>query len=173
MIKTIKYSLVVALVATCVNAEAATSGSQKYSVTVPSNISITAPADIAITHDETEDNQAFAAQSWVVKGNTLAGVSVAFATGSSFVHTTDNSFKRDATLGLSLASQQGPATWTVTQASDTTDYANSDEIASVTASSNGVGRGTFSLAVTFITDGFGSFAAGTYETTVTGTVTAN
>ena len=41
------------------------------------------------------------------------------------------------------------------------------------AASNGVGRASFNLNVKFITDGFGSFAAGDYETTVTGTVTEN
>lgn len=173
MFKTINYSLVALLVTAAVNVEAATTASQKFNVTVPSNISITSPSDVTIAHDESENDQAFAAQSWVVKGNTLAGVAVSFATGSSFVHTTDNSFKRDAKLDLALDTQQGPATWTVGTATDTTDYANSDGVATVSASSNGVGRGTFNLSVTFITDGFGSFAAGDYETTVTGTVTAN
>ena len=151
----------------------AQTATQKFTVTVPTSISITAPADVTITHDESDNDQSFPAQQWVVKGNTLAGVNVSFSTDQSFTHSTDNSFKRDAQLGLSVGSSSGPANWTVGQASDSTDYANSDEIATVSASSDGVGSANFDLAVTFVTDTFGSFAAGNYETTVTGTVSSN
>lgn len=152
---------------------AQTTATQKFTVSVPTSISITAPANVSLTHNETDSNQSFPAQQWVVKGNTLNGVTVSFSTGSAFVHTTDNSFKRNAQLGLSVASNTGPATWNVTQASDVTDYANNDGVATVQATSNGVGRANFNLAVTFVTDTYGTFAAGNYETTVTGTVTAN
>lgn len=155
------------------SASAQTTASQKYRVKVPTNISITAPGDIEINHDETDNDQTFPAQQWEVKGNVLAGVSVSFTTGSAFTHTTDASFKRDASLGLSVASNSGPASWSIDQASDQTDYVNADEEATVMASSDGVGRATFDLAVSFITDEFGTFAAGDYDTTVTGTVTAN
>lgn len=155
------------------NSVFAQSGTQKFKVVVPSNISITAPADVTINHDESDSNQAFPVQLWTVKGNTLAGVNVSFSTNTAFTHTTDNTWKRDAQLALSVASNQGPATWNVTQGSDATDYGNSDEVATVTASSNGVGRADFNLAVTFVTDTFGTFAAGDYETTVTGTVSSN
>lgn len=163
----------IALATLASNAAAATTASQKYTVTVPTNISITAPADVSITHDETDSDQPFPAQQWTVKGNVLAGVSVSFTTGSAFTHTTDPSFKRDAKLDLSVASNNGPGTWTVTQATDQTDYSSSDELATVQAGSDGVGRATFDLAVSFITEEFGTFAAGDYDTTVTGTVTAN
>lgn len=153
----------------------AQTASQKFTVNVPANISITSPSDVVITHDESDDDQAFAPQTWTVKGNTLAGVNVSFSTDQAFTHTTDSSFKRDAQLGLSLSSSNGPATWTIGTASDTTDYANAtpDEVATVAASSDGVGSADFDLAVTFITDTFGSFASGAYETTVTGTVSSN
>ena len=167
-------SLVVALVAfSTVDAFAQATASQTFTVRVPTNISITAPANILINHDETDNNQPFPQQGWVVKGNTLTGVTVSFATNQAFVHTTNATFKRNAKLDLALGATLGPATWNITQATDTTDYANNDGVASVQANSNGVGRANFNLAVTFITDGFGSFAAGDYVTTVTGTVTAN
>ncbi len=155
------------------NLAAQTTANQKFTVTVPSNISITAPVDATLTHDESDSDQAFPAQAWVVRGNTLAGVNVSFSTGTAFVHTTNNTFKRDAQLGLVLGSSTGPATWTIGTAADATDYDNSDEVATVSASSDGVGSANFDLAVTFITDTFGSFAAGDYETTVTGTVSSN
>jgi hypothetical protein len=152
---------------------AQTTATQKFTVSVPTNISITAPANVALTHNETDSDQAFPAQQWVVKGNSRQGVTVSFSTGSAFVHTTDNTFKRNAQLALSVGSSTGPATWTINQGTDVTDYAGGDGVATVQASSNNVGRANFNLAVTFITDTFGTFASGDYETTVTGTVTAN
>ncbi len=154
-------------------AQTSATASQTFTVRVPANVSITAPSNVLINHDTTDTNQVFPNQSWSVKGNVQNGVSVSFATNHAFVHTTDSSFKRNAKLDLAVASSTGPATWTVTKATDTTDYATSANVASVTASSNGVGKASFNLGVTFITDVFGTFAAGDYATTVTGTVTAN
>jgi len=155
------------------NLAAQTTANQKFTVTVPASISITAPADVTLTHNETDDDQSFPSQSWVVRGNTLAGVNVSFATGSAFIHTTDSSFERDAQLDLAINNSTGPATWTVGIASAVTDHDNSIGVATVSASSDGVGSANFDLDVTFITDTFGSFAAGDYETTVTGTVSSN
>jgi len=152
---------------------AQTTASQQFTVTVPTSISITAPSDVVITHNESDNDLAFPSQSWVVRGNTTAGVSVSFSTDQAFTHTTDSSFQRDAQLGLAVGSSAGPATWTVGTASDTTDYDNGDGVATVQALSNGVGSANFDLAVTFVTDIYGSFAAGDYETTVTGTVSSN
>ncbi|SMP58289.1 hypothetical protein SAMN06265222_10633 [Neorhodopirellula lusitana] len=150
-----------------------TTDNQKFTVTVPGNISIVAPVDAALTHDESDSNQAFPNQTWSVVGNNISGVSVAFTTATPFVHSTDPSYKRDVKLGLAVGTTSGPGTWTVTQALDTTDHANSDNEASVTASSNGTASASFNLAVNFITGTYGSFPSGNYETTVVGTVTAN
>ena len=167
------FTIAIAVILLPASAAFAQTANQKFTVVVPTSISITAPTDVSITHDESDNDQAFPAQQWVVKGNTLAGVNVSFSTNQSFTHTTDNSFKRDAQLGLSLGSSSGPANWNIGTASDATDYANSDEVATVSATSDGVGSANFDLAVTFVTDVFGSFAAGNYETTVTGTVSSN
>ncbi|TWU03282.1 hypothetical protein [Neorhodopirellula pilleata] len=166
---------IVALVSCFVAVEgfAATTDSQKFTVTVPANISIVAPIDAAITHDESNSNQPFPPQSWQVVGNSIAGVSVAFSTGSAFVHKTDPTYKKDVVLGLSVGTASGPGVWTVNQPTDTTDHTNSDNVATVTASSNGTTIATFALAVSFVTGTYGTFPAGDYETTVTGTVTAN
>lgn len=151
---------------------AATTGTQTFTVNVPSSISIEAPAAVSLTHDETNNPQAFPAQSWTVKGNTLNGLTVAFATAQPFVHATNNTFKRNARLELALGGVQGPAAWTVTTAADQTDYVANDNVAQVAAESNGVGRATFNLTVKFLTEEFGVFASGNYSTTVTGTVAA-
>lgn len=151
---------------------AADPASQNFKVVVPDSISITAPAAVSITHDQTDNPQAFPAQSWAVKGNLKGGVTVSFATASPFVHSTDSSFKRNAKLNLALNNKQGPATWTVDVNQDQTDYVGNDPVAQVTANSNGVGRANFDLTVTFVTEDFSLFAAGDYITTVTGTISA-
>ena len=167
----IKLAIAALLVATTANA--ATTDTQKFTVTVPGAISITAPVNTSLTHDETENDQVFPAQAWTVKGNSLAGVTASFATAQAFTHTVDATAKRDAALGLAVNSSVGSANWNVTQAADQTDYANNNGVATVQVSSNGFGVATMDLSVSFITDGFGSFPSGDYETTVTGTVTAN
>lgn len=167
---------VLAVCVTCMmvsNSFGQTSGTQTFNVIVPPSISIVAPTATTITHDETDNNQNFQPQSWAVRGNGLNGVTVTFETASPFVHATDSTFKRDAKLSLAVGTTAGPAAWTVSKAIDTTAYASSDNDASVVATSNGVGRANLNLTVTFITDEFGSFAEGTYSTTVTGTVAAN
>lgn len=170
----IKFALAVLMVAATVNTAAAqTTDSQKFTVIVPGAISITAPANVEITHDETENDQSFAPQGWEVKGNVLSGVSVSIATDSHFQHTTETEGKRDAKIDLSIGATTGAANWTVTQATAQTNYANNNGIATVQATSDDSGSAFLNVDMTFITDGFGSFPAGTYEATVTGTVAAN
>ncbi len=170
----IKIAFVALFVATTAGtAMGQTTASQKFTVTVPSAISITAPANVAVTHDQSENNQAFPNQPWVVRGNSLAGVTASFSTTQAFRHLVDPTARRNASLGLSVNTSVGAAAWTVSQPTDTTDYATNDGIATVQVSSNGFGRATLDLAVSFVTDGFGTFPAGDYETTVTGTVTSN
>lgn len=170
----LKILTTLAMVA-CVSSSALaqTSGSQQLRVRVPSRIAITPPTDALIDHDETDGDQAFPTQQWLVKANVRDGVTVTFSTTQAFTNTTDATYKRDAQLGLAVASSQGPATWVVNQATDSTDYGSGDEVATVQASSDRVGRAVFDLAVTFITDVYGTFLEGGYVTTVTGTITAN
>jgi hypothetical protein len=168
-----KLSAVVAVLCMSSCALAGTTADQTFTVVVPQNISITSPGAVSLTHDQTDNPQAFPAQQWVVRGNLKNGVNVVFATGSAFVHSTDSTFKRNAKLDLALGTTQGPATWTVGVASDTTNYASNDGVAQVSASSNGVGRANMNLTVTFVTEDYSAFAAGDYATTVTGTVAAN
>ncbi len=150
-----------------------TTGTQKFTVTVPSAISITPPPAVNLTHDQTENEQVFPNQNWIVKGNSLAGVTASFSTATAFRHTVDATARRNARLALAVSSSVGSAAWTVSQPTDVTDYANNDGIATVQVTSNGFGRANLGLGVSFVTDGFGSFPSGDYETIVTGTVTAN
>jgi hypothetical protein len=156
-------------------AQSALTDNQKFTVTVAKNVSITAPvADQSVAMDpNSNSNVSFPAQVWNVKGNTLNGVSVTFSTDQAFTNTTDNTYKRDAQLSLATASSVGPAAWTIGTGTDATNYAGGDGVATVTASSNKPGQANFNLTVDFLTVDASEVAEGSYETTVTGTVTEN
>lgn len=154
-------------------ASAQETDTQTFNVDVPVSLSIAAPtASETITHDETDDDQSFAVQTWDVAGNPGAGVNVSFSTGSAFTHNTNSAFKADVKLNLTVKSESG-ADFTVPTFEDTTSIAGSDETATVVASSDGPGTAELDLAVTFITGAFTDLAAGTYSTTVTGTISSN
>ncbi len=166
------FIAIVSVAARPANGQTATA-SQNYSVIVPPSISIVAPSNQVITHDLTDNNQTFPLQTWTVKGNLANGLNVSFATTHAFTHSSDANSKRNAQLGLALASSQGAGRWTITKATDATNFASGDELAEVTAVSDGVGRANFNLSVTFVTEEIGLFAAGDYSTTIVGTVSAN
>lgn len=147
--------------------------SQNFRVIIPTDLAIISPDDVTLTHDETDSNQSFPAQVWLVVGNNQTGVSVSFTVSTPFTNIDDSRYQRDASLGLIVNSSTGPGSWTITQASDATDYASGDNTATVAAASNGTSRAYFNLGVNFVTDTYGSFPAGIYETTIVGTITAN
>ena len=168
-----KYLLLLPFAFSASAAFAQSSGSQSFTVTVPQSISITAPASAVITHDETDAAQNFQPQTWIVRGNARNGVNVTFSTAQPFIHAEDNTFRRDARLTLALGTSQGPAVWTVAgSGTDATDFSSGDGVATVGASSNGVGRTNLALSVSFLTQDYGLVAAGNYVTTVTGTIAA-
>ena len=155
------------------DASAQTSGSQGFTVVVPRSLTITAPsASTSLDHNLTATPQSFPAQMWAVRGNLRTGVVVNFTTMTPFVHTEDSNFKRNAKLDLAVGSAQGPATWSVDKASDTTAFASGDNDAQVSVSSSGVGRADLNLTVSFLTDDLGTLAEGNYATTVVGTIAA-
>ncbi|MBM3964598.1 MAG: hypothetical protein FJ308_05950 [Planctomycetes bacterium] len=158
---------------TCNTVFGQSTANQTFKVIVPTSVSISAPAAVTINHDETNSAQSFPAQAWVVKENAKSGVNVSFSTGSAFVNNQDATQKHDAKLTLAIGDTAGPGTWTIVNATDTTDYAKNDEVAQVSASSDGVGRANLNLTVQFQTVECGLFAAGEYSTVITGTVAAN
>lgn len=152
----------------------AQSANQGYRVSVPGRMMITrVNPSVTHVHDETDDDQAMPAEQWTVKGNKKNGVTVTFSTGSAFTNVTDSAYKNDATLLLATVSTIGPGVWTVDTATDTTNYAGSDEVATVQASSNKPGSATFNLTCTCMVGSFWDMLEGDYDMTVTGTVTAN
>jgi hypothetical protein len=144
---------------------------QRYSVYVPLSSSMTAPPDVEITKQVDADNQSFPPQRWTIGGNNPLGVVVSFATSLAFTLTTDPSFKSDAELSLTLHTTHGPANWSVVQAVDSTDVTVHDEVATVQAASDGVGKADVELTTRFLVDPLSALPPGIYELMVVSTVT--
>ncbi len=142
-----------------------------FRVIVAPKLAITSPAASTwINHDESDNNQPFAAQPWFVRANGPIGATATFTCNQPFTHTVDNSYKRDASLALSKAS--GSPSWSVLVAADATDYGAAKNTATVSADSSSAGAATFNLNVSLVETGFAELAAGNYEMTVTGTLTS-
>lgn len=155
------------------DANAQVKATQIYAVRVPPKVAITAPSGIAsLTHDRTEADQTFAPERWTVTQNSSAGAIVTFTTEQAFTSTTSANVKRDARLDLALASSDSNSGWTVSAASDQTNYASASEVARVQAVSTAPGNAAFDLRVTFVTGDLFTLAQGDYVTTVTGTIAA-
>lgn len=173
MRKTMFRLAVTCLLISCAQAALAQSNAQQsYRVEVPTSAAILTPTDqVQLVHDETNADQVFAPQLWTVKANSPQGVSVTFSTATPFNHA-NQPFQRDVGLAIAIGTVTGPATWNVESADSQSNYAQGLNSASVAASSNGIGRAQLALTVRFVTDSFGTFATGDYNTTVVGTVAA-
>ena len=146
---------------------------QRFVVAVPGNVQIIAPPDILIVHDGSDFDQVFPPQLWEVRGNVLTGTTTTFEVLTPFVHSIDPTLLRDAQLDIAISTTLGPAVWVVNTPTDATDYLSGDNNALVQLSSGFVGWVFVDLTVTFRTVSFAALMAGTYETTVVGTVTEN
>lgn len=152
------------------SANAQVTDTETFRVTVNSLLSIQAPtALVSQIHDETDNDQSFPLQRWLVTANNAIGATAVFETDQCFTHTVDPTYKRDADLSLTLVSG---AAWSVTTASATTNYATSLEVVSVAAESNTAGAASFDLGVSLVEETFADLASGDYELTITGTLTA-
>ena len=114
---------------------------------------------------------------------TFAGVSP----GTYFVLIRDDNFRLGGALyGKVISSDPAPANndvdddnngtsaiWTVSTASDQTNYAGSDNVAAVQATSSQPGKATLALSVTFITNTYSTLLQGDYQIDVVGTIAAN
>ncbi len=150
------------------------SKSQRFVVTVPGRVSIVAPAIGPVrTYVLGNANLAFPHQNWQVRGNVPTGTTVVLQTLTSFHNTTNPASRRDGRLAVRVSSQSGPATWTVTRATDTTDYLAGDEDAMVQVVSDKTGEAQLGLSVTFLTGIGTDLEEGDYTLTVVGTITSN
>lgn len=125
------------------------------------------------THPLTADNVVLADSRWRARSSSATGSTVTFATNHSFWNTTDGTTKRDAILRLTRL--QGPRSggWEIDIAQDQTDYANGDEVATVTMSSTAPGMQVARMEVEFVTGDLGTLKNGSYELIVVGTIGQN
>lgn len=188
-------------------AHSALTDSQQYTVSVAKNVSLTAPAADPLTGTNAltktytvadldaaalvaDDTYVFPTQTWHAKGNVKNGVSVRFDMAA-FVNQSDTTIGQDGSLSVTVASTNGPATWTRTSATSTaaTNFGNTTSStdpltgivtttpdplgARVSYSSNRVGQADFSVGVSFLASDINAVAAGDYVTVVYGTLTEN
>ena len=152
----------------------ATAQQQSFRIRVPVSAVIEAPSSaVQIVHDESDADQSFPPQYWSVRGTYAAGMRVSFSTQHAFTHTENTDFRRDAKIQLAIKETDGPGMWNIDQSEDSTQYRSNDELAIVSASSNGIGRAKLAITVSFLTEEFGDFLPGDYQTQVVGTVTSN
>ena len=115
----------------------AATATQTFTVTVPSVLTVTrsGSSTVTITHDQSDSNNAFSAQQFVVHQNGVLGATISFAVAQPF---TNGSFKRDCKLDLAIASSDSQAVWAVTTASSQTDYSNVVPVNSASVGAAGV-----------------------------------
>jgi hypothetical protein len=151
-----------------------TTATQSFVVTVPTAIDVVTPADSVVTSmdqvDAVTGARVFAAQIWSVTANSSAGVSVAYSVDEPFMHQSDASIKTDAELAVAVIQQTGPASWNVTQATDSTSHASGDNSAMVQVTSDNAGTAQIGLTVTFAPPSPDHVAEGTYTSTVVCTI---
>jgi len=120
----------------------------------------------------------FSNQQWSVVANDIDGSSITFEatpflTSQAGPKTANRNTKLDLTIFSQIGYSGATNLWSVTTASDTTDYLTSAiDRATVAAASTDAANAVFALDVTFISGVHGTFASGTYTTTVTGTISA-
>ncbi len=155
---------------------AETTAMQSFVVTVPPTIHVVAPVETVVT-GPAEANavtgaRVFAAQLWTVVANTPAGATVQYAVDEPFTHDSDPSIQADVALSIAVVTQNGPASWNVTQASDTTSHRSGDDAAMVQVTADNAGTAQIGLSVTFAPSSPDAVAVGTYTASVVCTIAA-
>lgn len=147
------------------------SDTQTFTVTIAPVISINAPitGGVTIAHNTLDANQAFAAQTWTAISNNGAGATVDFV----ITPFSNGTTQRNARLTTGLASSDAGSGWSMTTITGTTDYTSGTPNATVSAASTAPGNATFGLNVTFLDTDYSLLPAGSFVSTVTGTITAN
>ena len=150
---------------------------QVLTVTVLTTVEVTAPAAATLAKPEkTDANVLFDDTTWSVIANDIDGLDITFAAAPFLTTQGAETNKRDTKLDLSISSQIGysgsTSFWSVGTASHQTDYNNATPVntATVTATSTNAANAVFLLDVTFISGTYGTYASGTYTTTVTATI---
>lgn len=126
------------------------------------------------THTLAPGNVDFLESRWTLTSNVPAGASVTFA-ATPFQNDTDSNVRRDVQLRLQNLVADAGSNWTYNDRTDRSLYLRGDLNASVSLSSGNAGSATVRVRVRFITEGnpAARLRAGTYATTLVGTISAN
>jgi hypothetical protein len=157
----------------CHAAVPAVPATQRFVVRVPPKATIIAPQDVELIHDGTDSPQQFPAQNWQVAGTFPSGLTVDFSTNGAFQNRQTSDAQRDVMLELTVGASRGAGNWVVIVEQDQSQYATGDGTALVRAESSGPGQADLLLDVLFLTGDRRALPPGSYELTVTATVSAN
>lgn len=149
--------------------------SQQYQLNIdPSTVLSCLSADQFQTHPGVAGNLDFFDSEWYLESNTPAGASVTFSAGP-FVNQDNSAYMRDAQMRLRRLRNQGAATWAFDDQASRTRYANGNMDAVVRMSCTSAGRALVGMRVRFFTETnpAATLPAGSYVTTVVGTISAN
>lgn len=145
---------------------------QDYSVYVPPFMTLTQLfPDRTQNHPGTSADVPLGSSLWIGRTASNTGSTIRLATDTPFQNLTNPNAKRDA--HLFVPGYFGFGNWSADTAVDQTDYAIGKNDAAVEFSSTGPGIIWIPLRVTFLTGNVNTLAGGTYQITVTGTITAN
>jgi len=112
-------------------------------------------------------------QNWNVASNSQSGATVRLVADHHFQHLEHPGIRRDARFDLRVISQSHVGNWKVTRSIASTSQQAADGSTYVEAQSSQPGSAAIGLIVTFEPDDSLFTPAGSYELTITGTITAN
>lgn len=101
-----------------------------------------------------------------------AGATVHWSSGP-FVHQSQAAHQVDCRISVRTIASAPLAHWSVVSDSDQTDVAAGENLARVSAESNGVGDASFGVSVDFLANDASRIASGNYELIVVATISAN
>lgn len=110
---------------------------------------------------------------WWARTASGTGSTVTFSTDDPFQNTGNSDYERDVRLRIPNMFVSPGSGWAFDTATDQTNYAAGDDVATVQVSSDTAGVALIVLHVTFITGDPATLAGGEYEVTVTGTISEN
>lgn len=174
MIRHLAFILTTFAALQCCSVASAQTLDNTFTLTVPPVMTLTALRGPQFqNHPNTAANVAFTNSVWLARTAASNGSTVTFTTDHAFQNVTAPSQKRDVQLRLPFMFVSPGSGWAFDTNVDQTDHAIGDEIAMVQVSSQTAGVALIFMNVTFITGDVSSLAGGTYEVTVTGTISEN
>lgn len=174
MIRHLAYILTLVAMVTSCEISRGQSLSNNFVLTVPAYMELTALRGPQFqSHPGTAADLTFTNSVWWARTASASGSTVTFTTDRAFQNVADASKKRDVRLRLPFMYVSPGSGWEFETNTDQSDYAIGDEIAAVQVTSSSAGVALVFMQVTFITGDVSTLTGGTYELTVTGTISQN